>query len=75
MPDIPAEARADILFADGVHWYWSTHCRHADGPDHPGHGKCNATEFPGGGKRNPSQCKECGAPCRCECHAVGLVMA
>jgi hypothetical protein len=58
-------SKADILFADGTHRYWSTHCRHGH------HNKCAATSFPGGGKRNPSQCKteECQAPCRCECHA------
>ncbi len=54
----------DRLLFDGTHEYWSTHCRH--GGD--GHDKCKATEFPGGGERNPSQCKTCEALCRCKCH-------
>lgn len=56
-------AKVDIIFSDGTHWYWSTHCRHDD------HDKCNATQFAPGVPRNPSQCKGCAAPCRCECHA------
>jgi len=61
--------KADIIFADGTHWYWSTHCRHATPENPEGHDACRATEFPGGSVRNPSQCKACGAPCRCECHS------
>jgi hypothetical protein len=60
----PDPSKADILFADGVHRYWSTHCRHGH------HDRCAATEFAPGVQRQPSQCKteECQAPCRCECH-------
>jgi len=63
----------DVINPDGSHWYWSTHCRHAIlTPDDPaGHEACRATSFPGApeGTRNPSRCKICHAPCRCECHA------
>jgi hypothetical protein len=54
--------KADLLFANGTHRYWSTHCRHGH------HDKCAATEFAPGVERQPSQCKTCAAPCRCECH-------
>ena len=59
---MPDQTQADILFADGVHWYWSTHCRHGR------HRKCAATELAPGVPRLPAQCKECAAPCRCDCH-------
>lgn len=61
MPDFP-DAKADILFADGTHHYWSTHCRHGD------HAACDAVELAPGVPRQPSQCKGCHAPCRCACH-------
>lgn len=54
--------KTDTLRADGVHWYWSTWCRHDN------HDPCKATEHAPGVPRNPAQCKSCGAPCLCDCH-------
>lgn len=55
-------AKADVVFHDGSHQYWSTHCRH----DH--HDACAVTELAPGIPREPAQCKSCGAPCLCGCH-------
>lgn len=57
--------RVDVVFTDGTHRYWSTHCRH----DH--HDTCNATELAPGVPRRPAQCKTCAAPCVCPCHEGG----
>jgi hypothetical protein len=72
----PIEAKVDALLPDGTHRYWSTHCRHDN------HDACSATEMLGldvlddGFRpriaRQPAQCKTCGAPCICPCHAPGL---
>jgi hypothetical protein len=77
----PFDAKADVVFADGQHRYWSTHCRHDR------HDDCSATEITGPGstrrgvlgkriqierpvsmERKPAQCKTCAAPCICHCH-------
>jgi hypothetical protein len=64
-------AKVDTIFADGTHQYWSTWCRHGL------HEKCSATYVTGEQddlgslatvRRNPAQCKGCGARCVCECH-------
>jgi hypothetical protein len=52
----------DVVYADGTHRYWSTHCRHGN------HNACNATELVPGVPREPAQCKGCAAPCVCGCH-------
>jgi len=54
----------DIISDDGTHIYWSTWCRHKK------HDKCKATELAPGVPRKPAQCKECKAPCVCDCHKV-----
>lgn len=57
------DAKPDVLFADGTHRYWSTHCRHGD------HDACSSTvlcDSAGNAiNRVPASCKQCGAPCRC----------
>lgn len=55
----------DVVYTDGTHWYWSTHCRHGR------HDACNATELAPGVPRRPAQCKTCAAPCVCDCHVGG----
>lgn len=57
--------KVDVVFADGSHRYWSTHCRHDR------HDACAATELAPGVPRQPSQCKTCAAPCLCPCHTKG----
>lgn len=57
-------ATIDILFDDGPHWYWSTHCRHGN------HQACLATELAPGVPRKPAQCKTCASPCLCGCHSL-----
>lgn len=76
----PFDAKADVLFADGQHRYFSTHCRHGR------HDDCSATEITGPGstrrgvlgkrvqierpvsiERKPAQCKTCASPCICPC--------
>jgi hypothetical protein len=54
----------DLIYPDGHHAYWSTHCRHGNC------GACAATELAPGLPRRPSQCKICSAPCTCECHCA-----
>lgn len=61
----PIDSRADVIFADGKHRYWSTHCRHGR------HDACAATELAPGVPRRPAQCKTCTAPCLCHCHKEG----
>jgi hypothetical protein len=56
------EARVDVVFADGTHWYRSTLCRHKR------HKECAATELAPGLPRRPAQCKTCASPCLCGCH-------
>ncbi len=55
----------DEVWPNGLHRYWSTHCRHGR------HDDCDATTIGGplGAPRKPAQCKTCEAPCRCRCHA------
>lgn len=53
------KAMHDVVYPDGFHSYWSTHCRHGN------HEACNATELAPGVPRRPAQCKTCGAPCAC----------
>lgn len=63
MPDHDlVTVRMDIVVVDGLHQYWSTHCRHDQ------HEGCRATELAPGVPRRPAQCKICAAPCVCECH-------
>jgi hypothetical protein len=57
-----ARTRRDVIAADGVHTYWSTHCRHDR------HADCAARELAPGVARRPAQCKICAAPCICYCH-------
>jgi hypothetical protein len=66
---------ADLLFRDGTHRYWSTHCRHGN------HHLCSATFIAGQREgqpayidRKPAQCKDpnCQAPCLCSCHTKEL---
>lgn len=64
----PPGGASDVVYPDGGHWYWSTHCRHATDEDPGGHDACKATELAPGVPRRPAQCKTCGAPCRCYCH-------
>jgi len=78
----PHAPKADIIGADGHHWYWSTHCRHAPWPrrksdedDRDGHDACQAIELAPGVTRRPAQCKTCGARCICPCHQSPLVSA
>ncbi len=54
--------KVDTVYSNGVHYYWSTHCRHDD------HEACKATELAPGVPRKPAQCKKCHTPCRCTCH-------
>jgi hypothetical protein len=61
-------ALVDVVLPDGVHLYWSTHCRH--GKHHP----CDATVL-NDGPRRPAQCKECAAACRCPHHSAGTPAA
>lgn len=63
-------SKVDIIDSDGIHYYWSTHCRHGNSapPWDDRHGACKATQFAPGVARQPSQCKTCGAPCNCDCH-------
>lgn len=44
----------DVVLADGVHLYNSTHCRHGD------QAACDSNAD----GRRPAQCKSCGSPCR-----------
>ncbi len=60
----PVDAKLDVVFADGSHRYWSTHCRHNN------HEACSATELAPGVPRRPAQCKGCGSPCLCGCHKI-----
>lgn len=60
----PNDGEADIVFRDGLHLYWSTHCRHGK------HDACAARELAPGLLRRPAECKTCAAPCQCECHAA-----
>ena len=60
----PIGAKPDVVFVDGSHRYWSTHCRHDN------HGACSATELAPGVPREPAQCKTCAAPCLCHCHKI-----
>lgn len=67
----PSNAKFDVVYDNGDHMYWSTHCRHGNTSppwDEP-HKKCAATELAPGVPRKPAQCKTCAAPCRCECHS------
>jgi hypothetical protein len=57
------EPMVDVIDVNGVHWYWSTWCRHGLCS------RCRATEIAPGVARKPAQCKVCAAPCGCECHA------
>lgn len=59
----PGAAKADVVYADGTHEYWSTHCRHGNCE------ACAATELAPGVPRRPAQCKTCGSPCICGCHS------
>jgi hypothetical protein len=65
----PYSAGVDVLFVDGKHRYWSTHCRHGR------HYDCSATAIIGPGStsiaRTPAQCKTCAASCICYCHKLG----
>lgn len=66
----PLDSRIDVVIPDSVipegeHRYWSTHCRH------DAHDACAATELAPGVPRRPAQCKTCGSPCICSCHAPG----
>lgn len=77
-----AETLIDVIFPDGTHRYWSTHCRHAGpSPDDPRHADCSADRLAGDTlrdgralprtveiQRKPAQCKTCAAPCICPCH-------
>lgn len=68
---VPPTAMWDVLYDNGEHNYWSTHCRHAIADDTPErHQACRATELAPGVPRRPAQCKTCGAPCRCPCHTA-----
>lgn len=67
----PIDAKVDVVFADGTHRYWSTHCRHDR------HDACAATVIEGMDvheemlayvARKPAQCKTCASPCVCPCH-------
>lgn len=77
----PIDSKPDVVFGDGSHRYWSTHCRHGN------HDACSATEITGPAttlrgvrgtrvrlerpasiERKPAQCKGCGSPCICPCH-------
>ncbi len=60
---------ADLVYPDGHHAYWSTHCRHER------HGTCSATELAPGVPRRPAQCKTCSAPCTCRCHGEAWPIA
>jgi hypothetical protein len=60
----PLDAKVDVVFADGAHRYWSTHCRHDR------HADCSAIELAPGVPRRPAQCKTCAAPCLCPCHSA-----
>lgn len=70
--DPAATTKADLLFVDGTHWYWSTHCRHGNEmpPWDERHLACQATELAPGVPRRPAQCKICAEPCMCLCHRV-----
>lgn len=59
------KAAADVVFPNGAHYYWSTHCRHGN------HGACSAEELAPGVIRQPAQCKTCAAACVCDCHEGG----
>jgi hypothetical protein len=71
----PRNAKVDVIWPDGTHRYWSTHCRHDR------HGDCSASSMlrdvvsdgrfptvPVSVTREPAQCKTCQAPCICDCH-------
>jgi hypothetical protein len=77
----PRNAKVDVIWPDGTHRYWSTHCRHDR------HEDCSATEITGPAtirrgvlskrvhlerpasiERRPAQCKTCASPCICDCH-------
>jgi len=64
--DRTSNSKHDIVYADGTHYYWSTHCRHDN------HEACDATELAPGVPRKPAQCKGCQAPCVCTCHAMPM---
>lgn len=59
----PFDAKVDVILPNGLHLYWSTHCRHGN------HDACRATELAPGVPRCPAQCKGCAAPCVCLCHS------
>jgi uncharacterized protein (DUF433 family) len=71
-PELGGEDKADVLHADGSHYYWSTHCRHAgddeDDEDSKRKHRMCATTTINGGPRKPAQCKICHSPCVCPCH-------
>lgn len=54
----------DVVYPDGSHDYWSTHCRHGRCGD------CGKTELAPGVPRQAARCKTCGAACRCACHTT-----
>lgn len=56
------QAATDVVYSNGAHWYWSTHCRHGN------HDACNSVELAPGVPRQAAQCKTCQAPCQCQCH-------
>jgi hypothetical protein len=67
----PRNAKVDVIWPDGTHRYWSTHCRHGI------HVLCSAERLLGmhpeqhvltAVERKPAQCKTCSAPCICDCH-------
>jgi hypothetical protein len=68
----PIDAKVDVVFADGSHRYWSTHCRCLGN-----HDACSATVIEGMDvhedmlayvARKPAQCRSCSSPCLCTCH-------
>lgn len=69
MVELSHITRVDYFTPDGRHVYWSTHCRHATDEDPSGHDACKATQLAPGVPRSPAQCKTCGSPCVCDCHA------
>lgn len=54
--------KVDVVYVNGTHRYWSTHCRHDR------HDACKADELAPGVPRHAAQCKTCAAPCICHCH-------